>query len=336
VTAATPLAEIDADSLGSPDSFLRLVAPPCRPTVIRGLVADWPVTRAALARREELAAYLARFPSAAPLEMFVGDPAISGRYFYAEDMATFNFERCQTTLAGAMSAILARDAGDPSVYVGSAPVDLHLPGFADENRLACLDPALGARIWLGSASTVSCHYDTLDNLACVIAGQRRFTLYPPEAIANLYVGPIDHTMAGQPVSLAVGAADPAAFPRFAEVADQAIIVDLSPGDALYLPKLWWHQVQSTQPVNGLVNYWWDAFAVGPDAPYTALLLAMIAVAERPLPERRAWRAFFDHYAFRTSRHPLEHLPPERHGILGPLRPRNYGAIRAHVMRMLRG
>ena len=38
------------------------------------------------------------------------------------------------------------------------------------------------------------------------AGRRRFTLFPPDAIRDLYVGPIDHTLAGQPLSLAVGRA----------------------------------------------------------------------------------------------------------------------------------
>ena len=50
----------------------------------------------------------------------------------------------------------------------------------------------------------------------------------------------------------------------------------------------------------------------------------------------AWRALFDHYVFRPDGHPLAHLPADRHGILGPLRPSNYGRIRASVMRLLRG
>jgi hypothetical protein len=88
--------------------------------------------------------------------------------------------------------------------------------------------------------------------------------------------------------------------------------------------------------NGLVNYWWDAFAGGPDAPYTALLLSMIAIAERPPRERQAWKAFFDHYVFRGNGHPLAHLPAEQHGMLGPLKPNNYAKIRAIVMHRLRG
>ena len=114
------------------------------------------------------------------------------------------------------------------------------------------------------------------------------------------------------------------------------MVDLAPGDCLYLPKLWWHQVVASDPLNVLVNYWWDDHASGPDAPLTTMLLAMAALAERPEAERQAWSAFFDHYVFRPQRHPLEHLPPELHGILGSGDKGNPGRIRAHVMRLLRG
>ena len=191
-------------------------------------------------------------------------------------------------------------------------------------------------LWIGNASFVSCHYDTFDNLACVVAGRRRFTLFRPETIDNLYVGPIDFTMAGPPVALAVGTAprDPR-FPKFEAVRDAALIAELEAGDVLYLPKLWWHQVEATEQLNLLANYWWDAFSAGPDAPYTTMMLAMIAIAERPAHERAAWRAFFDQYVFRPNGHPLAHLPADKHGILGPLK-QNYGRIRARVMQTLRG
>src|SRR3546814_4100254 len=57
------------------------------------------------------------------------------------------------------------------------------------------------RVWIGNATHVSTHYDVSSNLACVVAGRRRFTLFPPDQIANLYVGPLDVTMAGQPASM---------------------------------------------------------------------------------------------------------------------------------------
>ena len=329
--------EIAARELTGPEQFRELMHE-CRPLVIRGLVADWPVVKAAHAGMGALKAYLAPLDVRADVEVYFGDPAIRGKYYYTAGLQGFNFERRMMKLMDAMDLMskAAEQPGTRSVYVGSAPTGDCLPGFAAANAMPFAGGA-GPRIWLGSAANISTHYDTFDNLACVIAGRRRFTLYSPQAIGQLYIGPIDNTMSGPPVSLA--ASDPetnaAKYPLFEAIRDQALLADLEAGDALYMPKLWWHQVESTAPFNGLVNYWWDAFASGPDAPYTSMLLAMIAISERPPGERAAWKAFFDHYVFRTNGHPLAHLPPEQHGILGPLKPDNYSRIRARIMRLLR-
>ncbi|WP_354291874.1 cupin-like domain-containing protein [Sphingomonas sp. PvP055] len=330
---------VDAATITDLAAFVRDIAQPCLPVVVRGLCRNWPVVTAATRSSAALVAYLARFDAGRTAEAFVGDPAIAGHYAYGKDLAGFNFARESLRFGDALTRIVAAaDAPETeSVYLGSLPTDAYLPGFAAENILPIVPATARPRIWIGTASSVACHYDTFDNLACVVAGTRRFTLYPPDAIGQLYVGPIDHTMAGQPISLAANA--PPGDPRYPNVATaraRAMVVDLAPGDALYMPKLWWHSVEATAPFNVLVNYWWDAFAAGPDAPYTAMLLSMIAIAERPPAERAAWRAFFDHYVFRPEGHPLAHLPEAQHGILGPLGQGNYGRIRAWVMKMLRG
>ncbi|HEY7888921.1 MAG TPA: cupin-like domain-containing protein [Steroidobacteraceae bacterium] len=312
----------------------------CRPVVLRGLIADWPVVRAARESPARLKDYLSGLDVGGRVEAYLGNPEIAGKYYYAPDYKGFNFERRMMTLAEALRVMVdSLDRVDaPSIYVGSVPTGDSLPGFASSNPMPLLAPGVGPRIWLGTRSNVSCHHDTFDNLACVIAGRRRFTLFAPDLIGKLYVGPIDNTMAGAPVSLAASADGPqdGDFPLFEEIRDQALRVELEAGDALYLPKLWWHKVESLAPVNGLINYWWDAFSAGPDAPYASMLLSMIAIAERPPAERQAWKAFFEHYVFRTRGHPLAHLPPEQHGLLGPLKPENYARIRARVMHMLRG
>jgi Cupin-like domain len=319
--------------------FLREVVAGCEPVVLRGLVADWPAVRAAQDSPHALMKYLSAFDAGARVEVFFGDPEIAGKYYYGEGLKGFNFERRTMEFGEAMQTIIAAvdSPGGKSVYAGSAPCRECLPGFAHDNSMPLLAPETMPRIWLGTAANVSSHYDTFDNLACVIAGSRRFTLYPPGLISRLYVGPIDHTMAGPPVSLAASSSqDDQRFPLFRDVRDQAWVCELAAGDALYLPKLWWHQVESTGMFNGLVNYWWDGFATGPDAPYTSLLFAMITIAERPAAERAAWKAFFEHYVFRSHGHPLAHLPAEERGLLGPLKPDNYGSIRARIMQMLRG
>jgi hypothetical protein len=221
--------------------------------------------------------------------------------------------------------------------MGSLTSETFLPGIEALTRTAFVPPQVRPRFWIGHASTAACHYDVMDNVACVVAGRRRFTLFPPDAIGDLYVGPIDHNMAGQPVALAVGAAaDDPRYPRFAQARDRALVAELGPGDALYMPKLWWHQVEATGAVNILVNFWWDGFATGPDQPYSTMMLALTAIAERPAAERAAWRAWFDHYVFRPHGHPLAFLPPERHGVLAAGSKANLGRIRTLVMRMLRG
>ena len=77
------------------------------------------------------------------------------------------------------------------------------------------------------------HFDSPDNLACVVSGRRRFTLFPPEQLPNLYVGPLDFTPPAHALRL-LDLAHPAyqAYPRFREALAAALVVDLEPGDAV--------------------------------------------------------------------------------------------------------
>lgn len=318
-------------------SFRAKVVEQCRPAIIRGLCDDLAATVAARPSRGAALDYLLQFDNGRRPQVFHGDPANAGRYFYADDLAGFNFTRVELSLADAFQRMLAH-AADPSLpttYIGSLVAPAYLPGFAEANRIAIVPPSVEPRLWIGNPSTAAAHYDAYENLACVIAGERTFTLYPPDAIGDLYIGPIDNTMAGQPASLAAGNPDPARYPRFEKARERAVTVNLQPGDALFLPKLWWHQVEAKAPVNVMLNYWWDATATGPDTPSLSMLHAMIAIAERPEAERMAFRAFFDHYVFRTEGHPLAHLPEDKRGVLGNLKA-NYGQIRAMLVRALRG
>lgn len=338
---ATPTRVVAAEALAGMDAaaFRREIMAPCQPVVLRGVARDWLVRREAAKDWSRLVSYLSGLDAGHFAEAFVGAPTIAGRYHYGRGLEGFNFQRESLSVGQALQRIEAAAANPSldSIYLGSLPADDYFPDFAADNPLGFLPSVARPRLWLGNASHVACHYDAFDNLACVVAGRRRFTLYPPDTIGDLYVGPIDHTMAGQPVALAASAApDDPRYPRFAAAKARALVIEVAPGDGLYLPKLWWHQVEALEPRNLLVNYWWDGFAAGSDAPYAAMMLAMITLAERPEAERKAWRAFFDHYVFRPKGHPLAHLPEEKRGALGSLTGEAYGRIRAVVMRTLRG
>src|SRR5205823_281238 len=196
-----------------------------------------------------------------------------------------------------------------------------LPGFAAQNRLALLPESVAPRLWLGNRVTVPAHFDESNNIACVVAGRRRFTLFPPEQIRNLYIGPLDHAPTGAPISL-VSFADPdfERFPRFAEALAAAQVAELEPGDALYMPTLWWHHVELLDPkLNVLVNYWWKGALGSVERTPSAMDSLLHCLHDlRPLPPelRQAWGAIFDHYVFSAGPDTVAHIPDARRGALG--------------------
>ena len=319
-----------------PAQFRADVVERYRPVVFPGAVRDWPLLASGDAG---VLSHLREQDTGKTAEMFVSAPGVDHQYYYDEALSGFTFARETLTVSQGLDRIIAAAKGETSesCYLGSLPADSHFSEVGALVPLPCVPPTVVPRMWIGNASRIACHYDTQDNIACVAVGRRRFTLYPPEAVADIYVGPIDFTMAGQPVGLAVESArGDDRYPRFEAIRDSALVFELEAGDAIYVPKLWWHKVEGLDPLNVLVNFWWDSTAAGNDAPYAALLLSMIAIAERPAAERAAWRAFFDHYAFRPDGHPLGFLPESRRGILRTLGEGNYQRIRTTVMRMLRG
>jgi oxalate decarboxylase/phosphoglucose isomerase-like protein (cupin superfamily) len=46
-------------------------------------------------------------------------------------------------------------------------------------------------------------------------------------------------------------------PRFAEAMKVAQVSELSPGDAIFIPRDWYHHVEALERFNMLVNYWWQ-------------------------------------------------------------------------------
>jgi hypothetical protein len=319
-------------------AFAAIVAA-ARPAVLRGAVAHWPAVAAAAGGGAPAAAYLARFDRGAGAEAFVAPPEAGGRFFYDAALSGFNFERRPGAFASIVTAIAGLEgrADPPSIYVGAAPVPEVVPGFERENPLPLLDglPAV-PRIWIGNASIVSAHFDESDNLACVVAGRRRFTLFPPEQVANLYVGPLDFTMAGQPTSMVdLRAPDFERYPRFRDALAAALTVELEPGDALFVPALWWHNVEAASPFNILVNHWWRATPEDAGSPFLALVHAILSVSSLPEAQRRGWRAHFDQFVFRDGdADPAAHLPAARRGILGAPTPALRRRIRHFILAML--
>lgn len=313
-------------------AIARAVAAGDRPAIIRGIAADWPAVAAAREGDESIAAYLAARDNGKPLTVLVGPPETGGRYFYTDDMRGVNFGSEKMPMTALVERLVAlRDRSDaPSLYAGSTPVSESVASFAVENPLP-IDTGVDPRIWVGNASRIAPHYDMAANIAVVVAGRRRFTLFPPAQITNLYVGPVERTIAGQPTSMVdPDHPDHARYPLYAEAERHKRVAELTPGDAIYMPPMWWHHVRSEGAVGVLVNYWFgqrqDRF------PFAALMLAMHSIRELPGAERAAWKSWFDHYVFGDgATHAVDHLPPHAQGVLGPPSPQRDRMIIDYVV-----
>ena len=102
--------------------------------------------------------------------------------------------------------------------------------------------------------------------------------------------------------------------------------ELEPGDPVYIPYFWWHQVQSLERFNVPVNYGWTAAGVRFGRPHDRLPHGVLTLWHLPARQRTAWRSVFDHSVFQSGPGPVAHLPPENRGALGPMAP----AFAAHI------
>ncbi len=319
------------------ERFRAEIAPLNRPAVLRGLVAQWPAVHAGTSSPHAMSEYLLRFDARRPIRSLTADASIKGLFFYRDDMRGLNFERKQETFGSALSTLLGlmESADPPATYIESTPIAEHLPGFVQENVLPLLPPSVPPRIWIGNAVTVQTHFDLNDNIACVVAGRRRFTLFPTDQLPNLYVGPFDFTLSGPPVSM-VSLHEPnlQRYPKFKEALEHAQSAELEPGDALYIPYFWFHHVESLEKFNVLVNYWWNPARTLGGSPFDCLLHAILTLRDLPPAQRDAWRVVFDHYVFQRNGDPMAHLAPEHRGMLGAMTPERAREIRSILVRLL--
>jgi oxalate decarboxylase/phosphoglucose isomerase-like protein (cupin superfamily) len=319
-------------------TFRDEIATRYRPAVLRGVVRHWPAVEHAIASIDSICAYLGRFDSGRAVDVVITPPHVRGRMFYNDDFTGFNFTRSTMSISAVNDKLRRYAAFDnrPSIAAQHALIADCLPGFADENRLPLLDASIRPRIWLGSAFVTPAHFDESSNIACVVAGRRRFTLFPPEQIANMYVGPLDFAPTGTPISL-VSLRDPdfERFPRFREALAAALVAELEPGDALYIPPLWFHHVESLAKYNLLVNYWWGRTSKA-DSALNCLLLSLVSLKGLTPEQRRAWAAIFDFYVFNANGEAAQHIPEAKRGVLGAISPELAAQVRKFIVSQLQG
>lgn len=304
------------------------------PIVFRGVAGDWPSVVKAKQSDADVIEYIRSFSSSLAVTVYQLPAGQERRFFYNQSMDGFNFSAVRMRLEDVLDRLSsAKEDQGEGYYVGSTTLDKYLPGFQDQNSLRDINDSALVSIWLGNEATIAAHFDAPNNIACCVAGRRRFTLFPPDEVANLYVGPLERTPSGQSISLATPE-KPHKFPKFLAALERAFVAELNPGDAIYIPPMWWHQVEALSNFNVLVNYWWRDVPRFKGPGLDALVHSILNIRDLPFAERKAWRELFEYYVFSDQNEKFDYMPEDAKGFLGALDERKSRQIRAWLLNRL--
>jgi hypothetical protein len=203
-----------------------LRTPPRHPVVLRAAAAAWPAMQ-----RWRFGALAALAPDL-PVQLVVG-----------------NREHHATCLQrSTLSAYLRRLEDAPACMPGEPYLkefDLlkALPVLRDDLRPQERWPRRGivaTSAWIGPAhARTGLHHDLLDNLAVMVTGHKRFHLAPPGSVQAL--GEVSDKYDRWAVLARIG------IDELHRRTGACQAVDLAPGDALLVPRGWWHEVVNLTP-----------------------------------------------------------------------------------------
>jgi len=222
----------------SRQEFLETYYAPGRPVILTGEMADWP----ALARWTP--DYMKRVVGSGPVAFQDGRNR-SGDFERAKDT-----HRVEAPFDVFMDRISRPGAGNDAyltAYNSSANASALAPLWSD---LGLLDkfltrPSAGApesagMMWIGPAGTFTpLHHDLTNNFIAQVVGRKRIKLAPASEVGRLYN---DAYVFSEIADLEDPRLDRARFGRLQGARLYDLV--LEPGDILFVPLAWWHQVKS--------------------------------------------------------------------------------------------
>ena len=107
-----------------------------------------------------------------------------------------------------------------------------------------LERAMDMNLWVGpSGHTEPLHFDSHDGTLIQMRGSKRVALFPPEQTENLYPFPLFGSgLAPWFSQVYIDSPDLDRYPRVKEALASRIDLVLSPGEMLFIPANWWHEV----------------------------------------------------------------------------------------------
>ncbi len=307
---------VPEQELPSPEEFWQTIYPRQQPVVFRGVGQRWHILQAPSSSHDyALLDLLTRIVGDRLIDFGIGMPLDGGFMHYAdlEDGVSNNMALTRRRFSQ-FAHELKREVDHPTghhVYAYSAAVASELPELLPMLDVPVLrDRTLNGghwRLWISSGGHMTgTHFDSFQNLVFVAHGIKRYRVFPPSQLPNMYPGPFDQGPF-RPTESMVNPRRPdlERYPRYARALETAADVELQAGDVLFLPAHWWHAVE-TPGVSIAANYWWGHTDRARQLARTVLLSGLLHL--RPLPEthRRFWRQVLDYYVFQTEGQP--HVP----------------------------
>lgn len=178
----------------------------------------------------------------------------------------------------AQAPIMIRGEAGISASLHPLLADISIPDCVEENWVTSVN------LWMSvNGSRSSTHYDPYHNLLCPIAGERKVTLWPPSSTSQLYPLALSGE-ASNHSAVDFTAPDYVRFPLYREAEKKSLQVTISPGDALFIPEGWWHQVDASD-VALAINIWWASvtsvsFGSHMDSYFARRIISSLVDAEK--------------------------------------------------------
>lgn len=286
------------------------------PVIMRGVGAELEPVEVAKQGGAAFADYLKQVIGAKQVKVLAAQPGAGATFFFDGGLGKLNFERGEMPFAQFADKVTGPAAEERMLYIESTKVADLSPQLAQALHLPLMPPSIEPLIWMGNKTGTHTHFDIQQNVAYCVSGKRRFTLFPPSQTPNLYMAPFENSPSGAPISMVqLENPDLDRYPRFREALEHMLVAELEPGDALFIPYMWWHHVRALGEFNVLVNYWWNEYEVR-GSPVDAMLHAILVLRDLPPPMREAWQAMFETFVFKAHGEPMEHIEPGQRGGMG--------------------
>jgi hypothetical protein len=232
----------------SPREFEERFLFPQRPVIVSGAMEGWP------ARERWTNDYLTEKVGARTVKPSKAND--DGAHLHTTPKKMVIVTAPPMKLAEYIDLLAGGAISDGQLYIAQLPIrtglpelwpDVRFPPFVDEKKYFAVN------LWFGPGNNVTpLHYDVFNNLLTQVRGRKQVILCPPREIARVYPFPFGYL--GSHISqVNVASPDLTQFPAWAD-ADRALL-ELGPGDMLFIPTYWWHAVWGIDQ-NMSINYWW--------------------------------------------------------------------------------